>query len=403
MGLNLGFKIRGKTPISVLMTTAGNETMQRALQELEQRWGLALQNAGFGVWDLDIARQMVRYSPQWKAMLGFDGCDEPDSTTFWRSRVHPDDLQPMLDALHSHFDGRIPTYEMEFRLRAADGRYRWVLSRGRVVERDAGGRAMRAVGTLTDLTDRREAERLRLERDRAEATARAKTDFLARMSHELRTPLNAVLGFAQLLSQRIGSPDLAEQRQYIGHIEQAGWHLLKLINDVLELSRIESGETELQQMPVALAPLLHTELTAVTELSRTHAVQLLPALVPAEARVLGDAGRLQQVLHHLLTNAVMHNRAGGSVGVSARPTHLGTRPAWAVAVSDTGVGIASARLPHLFEPFNRIGRQAASSAGVGIGLVLARSLVLAMGGRLDVESVEGQGSTFTVTLPADPA
>jgi PAS domain S-box-containing protein len=396
-------KICGKTPIPVLMTTAGNETMQRALQELEQRWGLALQNAGFGVWDLDIPHQTVRYSPQWKTMLGYTGNDEPDSTAVWRGRVHPDDLQPMLDALHSHFDGRAPTYEMEFRLRAADGRYRWVLSRGQVVERDAEGHATRAVGTLTDLTDRREAERLRLERDRAEATARAKTDFLARMSHELRTPLNAVLGFAQLLSQRIGSPDLDEQRQYVGHIEQAGWHLLKLINDVLELSRIESGETALQQVPVALVPLLHSELTAMAELARTHDVQLLPPSVPDDARILGDGGRLQQVLHHLLTNAVVHNRAWGSVGVSVRPTHLGTLAAWAIAVSDTGVGIAASRLPHLFEPFNRLGRHASPTTGVGIGLVLARSLVLAMGGRLDVESVADQGSTFTVTLPANAA
>lgn len=401
MELNKRFKIAGKRPIPFLMTTAGDKTMQRALQELEQRWGLALQSAGFGVWDLDITSQTVRYSPQWKAMLGYGSSDEPDSTAVWRSRVHPDDLQPMLDALNSHLDGSVPTYEMEFRLRAADGRYRWVLSRGRVVERDAQGRATRAVGTLTDLTDRHEAERLRLERDRAEATARAKTDFLARMSHELRTPLNAVLGFAQLLSQRIGSPDLDEQRQYVGHIEQAGWHLLKLINDVLDLSRIESGETVLQHLPLALEPLLKTELSAIADLARTHGVQLLPVSVLPEARVQGDAGRLQQVLHHLLTNAVVHNRAGGSVGVSVRSTHLGTRAAWAVAISDTGTGIAAARLPHLFEPFNRLGRQPGGTSGIGIGLVLARSLVLAMGGQLDVASVEGQGSTFTVMLPAD--
>jgi len=215
--------------------------MRRDLQQLEQRWGLAEQSAGFGVWDLDVRDQVVHYSPQWKALLGYNDTDEADSTAVWRSRVHTDDLQPMLTALTGHLDGREPAYAMEFRLRAADGSYRWVLSRGRVVERNAQGEALRAIGTLTDLTDRRQAEHGRIERERAEATGRAKAEFLSHMSHELRTPLNAVLGFAQLLQPRIGDADLAEQRRYVAQIEDAGWHLLRLIDDVLQRSEPPQG------------------------------------------------------------------------------------------------------------------------------------------------------------------
>jgi PAS domain S-box-containing protein len=199
--------------------------MQNDLKLLEQRWGLALQSASFGVWDLDPVHERVHYSPQWKATLGYGGADVPDSTHTWRERVHPDDLRPMLQALGAHLEGRTPDYAHEFRLRAADGSYRWVLSRGRVAERDATGRALRVVGTLTDLTDRHEA-----------AAQRAQLELLSRMSHELRTPLNAVLGFAQLLKARIGHDDVEVQRQQVLQIEAAGWQLLRMIEQMLASS-----------------------------------------------------------------------------------------------------------------------------------------------------------------------
>jgi PAS domain S-box-containing protein len=211
--------------------------MRQDLEQLEQRWGLALQSAAFGVWDLDVPGHVVNYSPQWKAMLGYGHGMEADATQTWRARVHPEDLPAMLDALSRHLEGHAASYEAEFRLRTADGRYRWVLSRGRVVERDVHGQPLRAVGTLTDLSDRREADALRVQRDRAEATSLAQSEFLSRMSHELRTPLNAVLGFAQLLNQRLGQAPLDEQRRHIGQIESAGWQLLRLIDEVLDIAQ----------------------------------------------------------------------------------------------------------------------------------------------------------------------
>lgn len=211
------------------------QAMRDDLRELENRWELAIRNAGFGVWDLDPCEQTVHYSPQWKAMLGYDDRDERDSTATWRARVHPDDLVPMLQTLQAHLDARSAAYEMEFRLRAADGRYRIVLSRGRVVARDAAGRALRAVGTLTDLTERRQAEHEQLEFDRAEAAIRAKLPALGNASHDLRTPLNAVLGFAQLLRQDLGTPELERQREYLAGIERAGWELLEQIERLLQI------------------------------------------------------------------------------------------------------------------------------------------------------------------------
>lgn len=214
--------------------------MNDDLRVLESRWELAIRSAGFGVWDLDPCAQTVHYPPQWKSLLGYEDRDERDSTDTWRARVHPDDLEPMLQALHAHMDGRSDFYEKEFRLRAADGGYRIVLSRGRVVARDASGRALRVVGTLTDLTERRHAEHERLDLERAEATSRAKLAVLGHVSHDLRTPLNAVLGFAQLLRDDLGKTNVEHQREYLAAIERAGWELLELIERMLQVCERES-------------------------------------------------------------------------------------------------------------------------------------------------------------------
>lgn len=377
--------------------------MQRALEDLEKRWGLAIQSAAFGVWDLDVPGHRVHYSPQWKAMLGYVDDDAPDSTAVWRERVHPSDLPPMLDALSHHLSGDHPSYEMEFRLRAANGQYRWVLSRGQVVERGPGGEPLRAVGTLTDVTDRREAERLRTERDRAEAASRAKTDFLARMSHELRTPLNAVLGFAQLLGPRLGSQDVQDQKRYVEHIEQAGWHLLTMIDDVLELARIDAGQLEIRRDPVPLGALVDAAVESLRPLAQQGGVGLAPVQVPSHAIVQADPARLRQVLVNLLNNAVKYNRRGGTVSVTAAREG----PSWVLRVADTGIGIPPEQLPHLFVPFNRVGRSAGMPPGmvpgIGVGLVLVRALLEAMGGSILVDSAEGRGTVFTVALPAGAA
>lgn len=226
------------------------------LELREQRWGLAIENAGFGVWDLDVLACTVHYSPEWKVMLGYGGDDTPDSTTTWRERVHVDDLQPMLLALGGHLSGAQPNYQIEFRVRAADGSYRWVHSRGRVVARDEAGAPRRAIGTMTDVSDRRNADARRLERDRATAEVRAETDFLSHMSHELRTPLNAMLGFAQLLKVDIGHTALDEQRARLGQIEQAGWQLLTLIETMFERSGIKPKPPAVPEgdTPFAMTP-----------------------------------------------------------------------------------------------------------------------------------------------------
>ncbi len=230
-------------------------------------------------------------------------------------------------------------------------------------------------------------------RDTAEAANRAKTEFLSRMSHELRTPLNAILGFAQVLRLRLqqAPPGMDEQ---LGHIETAGWHLLELINDVLDLSRIEAGTMVVSLDAVDLATVLQESARMAGSTAQAARVTVFVEPPPPGLAARADATRLRQVLSNLLSNACKYNRPGGqvSVGVQADEQQVTIR------VTDTGPGLSPRQLARLFEPFNRLGAEATAVEGTGIGLVITKRLTELMGGRLAVQSTPGSGSTFSVTL-----
>ncbi|TWC11473.1 MULTISPECIES: ATP-binding protein [unclassified Pseudomonas] len=253
--------------------------------------------------------------------------------------------------------------------------------------------ALRGFSKITrDITDRRAAEiALSTAREEAESASRAKSEFLSRMSHELRTPLNAILGFAQLLDM----DSTAGQRPQVSHILRAGQHLLALINEVLDIARIEAGRLPLNIEPIALATVLHEALTLVSPMAADAGIRLveLPAL-PEGSGVLADRQRLVQVLLNLLSNAIKYNRPEGEVRIEV--TVLDKRVA--IAVSDTGRGIAPEQLDQLFKPFERLGADP-QVEGTGLGLSLSKSLLEMMQGNLQVHSVPDQGCCFTLQLP----
>ncbi|CRM12470.1 MULTISPECIES: ATP-binding protein [Pseudomonas] len=257
---------------------------------------------------------------------------------------------------------------------------------------DATG-ALRGFSKITrDITDRRAAEiALGTAREEAERASRAKSEFLSRMSHELRTPLNAILGFAQLLDMDAPS----SQKAQIGHILRAGQHLLTLINEVLDIAKIEAGRLPLNIESIPLAITLHEALTLVSPMASDAGIQLKP--VPALAADLGivaDRQRLTQVLLNLLSNAIKYNRPQGqvSIEVEVEPPHL------RVSVCDTGNGIALDSQGQLFKPFERLGADP-NVEGSGLGLALSKSLLEMMQGSLNVQSQVGSGSRFTLALP----
>lgn len=257
---------------------------------------------------------------------------------------------------------------------------------------DATG-ALRGFSKITrDITDRRAAEiALGTAREEAERASRAKSEFLSRMSHELRTPLNSILGFAQLLDMDA----VAGQKTQVGHILRAGQHLLTLINEVLDIAKIEAGRLPLNIQQIALQGPLQEALALVSPMAVDAGIQLQPLpVIAADIGVVADRQRLTQVLLNLLSNAIKYNRPQGQVSIEV--TVQGQRIA--VCVCDTGKGIAADRLVQLFKPFERLGADP-NIEGSGLGLALSKSLLEKMNGQLSVHSTQGIGSRFTLELP----
>ena len=242
-------------------------------------------------------------------------------------------------------------------------------------------------------------ERMRAETDarhakeQAEHANRAKSQFLSAMSHELRTPLNAILGFAQLLELESLN---AQQRESVNHILKGGHHLLALINEVLGLAKIEAGRVDLTIEPVEINHLVQESVSLMSPVANESGVEIAePADRPVFGTVLADRQRLKQVLLNLLSNAIKYNRKGGTVTITSRPTPHGLR----ISVADTGTGVSAENHARLFTPFERLGAENGRIEGTGLGLSLCKQLVESMGGSIEADSVLGQGSTFSVTIP----
>jgi PAS domain S-box-containing protein len=246
-----------------------------------------------------------------------------------------------------------------------------------------------------DMTElQRNEKALREAKETADRANREKSDFLSRMSHELRTPLNAILGFGQLL-ERQNSDET--QRSRVGYIMQAGRHLLDLINEVLDISRIEAGRLQLSLEPVCLAEAVAEAIDLMRPLAEERSVALrLTTELDGELFAMADRQRFKQVLLNLLANAVKYNREGGSVSLSVDDSALNKIR---LTVSDSGSGIAPEKLSRLFTPFERLGAEFSTVEGTGLGLALCRSLIEAMNGTISVVSRVGEGSCFTLELP----
>ncbi|WOB08471.1 PAS domain S-box protein [Piscinibacter gummiphilus] len=374
-----------------------------ALRSSQQRF-LDLVNSVDGIfWEADLEERRFTYvSDKAEAITGFAPARWMERA-FWATRVHPEDRDRAVSEIIAVQLAGTPQ-SIEYRFIAADGRVLWMSSLVTVLQSEDGRRLLR--GLIIDATALKQAEESQLAAQAALRANAAKTQFLSRMSHELRTPLNAVLGFAQLLALDTAHPLTPAQRARVDHISQAGSHLLAMINDVLDLSRIESGGVSL--MP-AVVPVYVVVSEAISLVVNAAAQAGVTITVDRSARdlaapttcVRADHLRLRQVLVNLLSNAIKYNRSGGTVILR-----------WPVApdgqvllqVQDSGIGLSAAQQEHLFEPFNRLGIERSGIEGTGIGLVITQRLLQVMGGRLSVESTLGVGSCFTASLPeAQPA
>jgi PAS domain S-box-containing protein len=347
----------------------------------EDRLRTALQSSATGLWDWVIPKEQVYYSTELLAMAGYEpDAWEPTPQALF-SRLHPDDQAQVKAAVQAHFESGAE-YSVEFRLKRADEGWSWILGRGKVVARAEDGSPLRMVGTHIKIDELREA------RQTAEAAHQAKSTFLAMMSHELRTPLNSIMGYAQSLQRR---PDLSpDVRHRVDVMYESGEHLLTLINDILDLSKLEARRTELAPETVRLRDFL-TQVHHMLE-PRAHEKGLNFSVsadisVPSVAEF--DPKLLRQILLNLLSNAIKFTQQGEV----AWRAHFDQGRLF-VEVRDTGRGISPEDQKQVFAAFQQVGDARTKHAGTGLGLAICAQLVELMGGSISVESEIGAGSTF---------
>ena len=369
------------------------EMAESALRESEQRFRNILNHVPIGVIYTDLRGNVKQANPRFCELVGYSA-DELMKMSL-SDYTHPDDLNHDIELMGKLVRGDIPMFRRHKRYIAKNGPTVWVQATVSLL-RFADGKPRSIVGVVEDIAEHLRLEEAERAREAAEASNRAKSDFLSRMSHELRTPLNAMLGFAQLLELDTRHPLGAEQKPWVSQIQQAGWHLLEMINDVLDLSRIESGNLRLQTETLNLEELLATTLNLVEVDAHKRDIRITADLNPDAIAVLGDATRVKQILTNLLSNAVKYNADGGRVHVASYATDA---DAIEIAVTDTGLGLTPDQLGELFQPFNRLGRERSAQEGTGIGLVISQRLAELMGGSLRAHSVAGQGSSFILSLP----
>lgn len=364
---------------------------EKALKISEKRFELAVHYAQYFLWSINFATGKMEVSGDLFSYLGYQpgelAEDQLDTLT---DLAHPED-QSMLRQAINDMEGGVG---VEYRVRAKDGSYRWLYSRGGAVEVDEDGRIIQALGITADISERKSIEQeLILAKESAESANYVKSQFLSNMTHELRTPLNSILGFSQILlrEQQLD----AEQSQQVSAIASSGQHLLALINDILSLSKIESDSDDLHLSSCDVPALLSDidgMIRGKVEAKRLQFICSCDGDLHAPVQL--DPIKVKQILLNLLSNAVKYTQQGYVELV----IHCDVvNEVLIFEVKDTGIGIEASDLSAIFQPFQKLGDY--DNAGTGLGLVISRRLAELHGGHLQVESVLGQGSCFSLILP----
>ena len=380
-------------PVSII-DISERKKLEKSLQKSEERLELAVSGSSDIFWDwVDLQKDEIWWSPRLRELLDYqDQKFIPNSRTFIQI-VHPEDRLQVQAALQAHYNNRVP-FDEEYRVRTSSGGEKWVRGRGRALW-DANGRPLRMSGSLQDITERKHSEsELRLAMETADLANRAKSEFLAVMSHEIRTPLNAILGMSEVARELTMD---AEQLRYLEIINRSGKNLLTLIEDILDLSYIESGRLVLEKGQVNLRELTQEAMDIHLHNANNRGVAMLCRIASEiPESIEGDQKRLRQVLLNLLGNAIKFTTKGK---VELRVA-LHSHDRVLFSVLDSGIGIPEDKQTLIFSPFS----QADSSStrkhgGVGLGLAICKRLLDSMGGEIWVESQVGKGSTFNFVIP----
>jgi len=368
------------------------KAMERALKNSERDVRTILDNIVETFYRTDDAGNVVMVSAAVENLLGYRA-DELIGTPLRALYANPEERKSFVAAIDAGH-GKVRDYEG--RLRHKDGREIWVSTNAHYTyDRDDNVTGLE--GTSRDITRQKDAAReLMAAKELAEQSNTAKSDFLSGMSHELRTPLNAIIGFSQMMELMPEAKLTDQQREYLGIIRTSGEHLLDLINEVLDLAQVEAGHMNMRCVPVEPTALIKDCIALVGPLAEGRSVTVENVTSIGAPHILVDRTKFKQILLNLLSNAVKYNVEGGYVKVSI--SYVG-EARLAVAVTDSGTGLSPEDCAALFEPFQRLGAEKTAVEGTGLGLVLVKRMIEAMGGEITVSSAPDIGSTFTMIVP----
>jgi len=370
--------------------------LSHELTAAHQRFEAAARGASVGIWDwVDITGDEIWWSPVQYRLLGYEPDEVEITQSFFMDIVHPDDRPHLICDFTDHFTKGAP-FRVEYRLRQKSGEYRWFIGSGAAI-RNAQGEPIRMIGSIMDIHELKETQ------EDLERASRAKTDFLANMSHEIRTPMNGILGMTSLM---LASDVPDEFRSSVEIIKASGDAMMEIVNDILDISKIEAGRVALENEPISIREVLNrcrSLYAAQAELKGVDLILEEPQEWIAE-HVQGDEVRLLQALGNLVSNAVKFTSRGG-IQVSVGQDHVsGGKVRTRFEVIDTGIGIPDAKMAELFEPFTQADTSTTREyGGTGLGLAIARNLVTMMGGEIGATSNPGEGATFWFTIVSEPA